>query len=47
VPDEYTAAPPKAAPWFGNAVIAALLVLLLALGAYPSPAIALIRMAIG
>ena len=36
-----------AAPLFGTAVIAALLVLLLALGAYPAPAIALIRTTVG
>ena len=47
VPAERIAAPPAAVPWFGNAVIAVLLVLLLALGAYPAPAIALIRMTVG
>ncbi len=47
VPAERSATPPATAPLFGNAVIAALLVLLLALGAYPAPAIALIRMTIG
>ncbi|MDE1905180.1 MAG: NADH-quinone oxidoreductase subunit N [Rhodospirillales bacterium] len=36
-----------AVPWFGNAVIAVLLVLLLALGAYPAPVIALIRITVG
>jgi NADH-quinone oxidoreductase subunit N len=42
------AAPPLATPpMFGNAVIAALLVLLVVLGAYPAPAIALIRMTLG
>jgi NADH-quinone oxidoreductase subunit N len=40
-------ASPAAVPLFGNAVIAALLVLLLVLGAYPAPAIALIRMTVG
>lgn len=47
VPAERIATPPAAAPFFGNAVIAALLVLLVALGAYPAPAIALIQMTIG
>jgi NADH-quinone oxidoreductase subunit N len=47
VPAERDAAPPDAAPLFGNAVIALLLVLLLALGTYPAPAIALIRMTVG
>jgi NADH-quinone oxidoreductase subunit N len=36
-----------AAPMFGNAVIAALLALLVLLGTYPAPVIALIRMTIG
>ncbi len=40
-------APAAARPLFGNAVIAALLVLLLALGAYPAPLITLIRMTVG
>jgi NADH-quinone oxidoreductase subunit N len=47
VPAERSATPPAAAPLFGNAVIAVLLVLLVALGAYPAPAIALIRMTVG
>jgi NADH-quinone oxidoreductase subunit N len=47
VPAERTAAPPAATPLFGNAVIALLLALLLALGTYPAPAIALIRMTVG
>jgi NADH-quinone oxidoreductase subunit N len=47
VPAERTAASPAVATWSGNAVIAVLLVLLLALGAYPAPAIALIRLTIG
>ena len=47
VPAERIAAVPAVAPWFGNAVIAVLLVLLLALGTYPAPAIALIRMTVG
>ena len=47
VPEECRAVPPAAAPWSGHAVIAFLLVLLLALGAYPAPAIALIRMTVG
>jgi NADH-quinone oxidoreductase subunit N len=46
VPAEH-AAPPAAAPLYGNAVIAALLVLLVVLGAYPAPAITLIRMTVG
>jgi len=41
------AAPPVPVPLFGNAVIAVLLALLLALGAYPAPVIALIRAAFG
>jgi NADH-quinone oxidoreductase subunit N len=36
-----------APPWFGNALIGVLLALLLVLGAYPAPAIALIRMTVG
>ena len=47
VPDDHQAAPPADVPLLGNAVIAVLLVLLLALGAYPAPAIALIRMTVG
>ncbi len=47
MPAEPTAAPPGAAPLFGHAVIGALLVVLLALGAYPAPAITLIRMTVG
>jgi NADH-quinone oxidoreductase subunit N len=47
VPAERAAATPATAPLFANAVIATLLVLLLALGAYPAPAIALIRMTVG
>ena len=47
MPAEPSPASPAAAPWFGNAVIAALLVLLLGLGAYPAPVIALIRLTIG
>ncbi len=46
-PAERAAAPPAKAPFFGNAVIAVLLVLLVALGAYPAPAIALIRITVG
>jgi NADH-quinone oxidoreductase subunit N len=42
-----SATPAKRVPFFGHAVIAALLVLLLALGAYPAPAIALIQMTVG
>jgi NADH-quinone oxidoreductase subunit N len=41
------ATPLAVAPLYGNAVIAALLVLLVVLGAYPAPAIALIRMTVG
>jgi NADH-quinone oxidoreductase subunit N len=47
VPAERPTVPLPVAPFFGNAVIAALLVLLLALGAYPAPAIALFRMTVG
>lgn len=47
VPTEPTAISFPATPLFGNAVIAVLVALLLALGAYPAPAIALIRMTIG
>lgn len=47
VPPGQAAAPPAAAPLFGNAVVAVLLALLLALGTYPAPAIALIRMTVG
>ena len=47
VPAERADAPHKATPFYGNALIAALLVLLVVLGAYPAPAIALIRMTVG
>jgi NADH-quinone oxidoreductase subunit N len=47
MPAERVVAPPTSAPFVGNAVIAALLVLLLVLGTYPAPAIALIRMTVG
>jgi NADH-quinone oxidoreductase subunit N len=47
MPSERTADQRATVPFFGNAVIAVLLVLLLALGAYPAPAIALIRMTVG
>ena len=47
MPPEPTTAPPAAIPWFGHAVIATLLVLLLALGTYPAPVITLIRATIG
>jgi NADH-quinone oxidoreductase subunit N len=47
MPAEHGAAPPATVPLFGNVVIAVLLVLLLALGTYPAPAIALIRMTVG
>ncbi|MDR3520688.1 MAG: NADH-quinone oxidoreductase subunit N [Acidocella sp.] len=47
VPAESTAPVPVSVPLFGTAVIAALLVLLVALGTYPAPAIALIRMTVG
>ena len=46
-PDDHPVAPPLAVPLFGNAVIVVLLALLLALGVYPAPAIALIRMTMG
>jgi NADH-quinone oxidoreductase subunit N len=46
VPAEPTSALPVTPLLFGNAVIAVLLALLLALGAYPAPAIALIRMTV-
>jgi NADH-quinone oxidoreductase subunit N len=47
VPAERTVALPAASPWFGNAVIAMLLVLLVVLGTYPAPVITLIRMTVG
>jgi NADH-quinone oxidoreductase subunit N len=47
MPAERVAPPCTSTPFFGNAVIAALLVLLLVLGTYPAPAIALIRMTVG
>ena len=47
VADEHPAALPVSPPLLGRAVIGVLLVLLLALGAYPAPAIALIRMTVG
>ncbi|MBU6425039.1 MAG: NADH-quinone oxidoreductase subunit N [Rhodospirillales bacterium] len=47
VPDEQTCAPTAVSPLIGNALIATLLFLLLVLGTYPAPAIALIRMTIG
>lgn len=47
VPAEHTATPPAAVPWFGNAVIAALLVLVVVFGAYPTPVIALIQHTVG
>lgn len=47
MPAEPTPTLPASMPFFGNAVIAVLLVLLLVLGAYPAPAIALIRMTVG
>jgi NADH-quinone oxidoreductase subunit N len=47
MPAEPTAVTSATMPLFGNAVIAALLVLLLAFGAYPAPAIALIKTTIG
>lgn len=46
-PDEREPATPVAAPWAGNVVIGVLLALLLVLGAYPAPAIALIRSTVG
>ena len=46
-PAGHATAPAATPPLFGNAVIAALLVLLLALGAYPAPLITLIRMTVG
>jgi NADH-quinone oxidoreductase subunit N len=47
VADEHPAALPVSPPLLGRAMIGVLLVLLLALGAYPAPAIALIRMTVG
>lgn len=46
-PGDAEARHPNAVPPLGNAVIGALLVLLVVLGAYPAPALALIRMTIG
>ena len=47
VPAARSAAPPVRPPLFGNVVIAVLLALLLLLGTYPAPAIALIRLTAG
>lgn len=47
MPTESTTPVPVTAPLFGTAVIAVLLALLVALGTYPAPAIALIRMTVG
>jgi NADH-quinone oxidoreductase subunit N len=47
VPDEQTRAITAVPPPIGNVLIATLLFLLLLLGAYPAPAIALIRMTLG
>ena len=47
VPAEHPAVASAGTPLFGNAVIAFLLLLLLVLGAYPAPALALIQRTIG
>lgn len=47
MPIEHVPVRRAAAPLFGKAVIAALLVLLVTLGVYPAPAIAVIRVAVG
>lgn len=47
MPTESTTPVPVTVPLFGAAVIAVLLALLVALGTYPAPAIALIRMTVG